>query len=166
MWFKEYVFNVLIQPFHMILYTVLVGAAIKLATTSLVYAVVAIYFLIPAEKLLRKFFGFDNAGTLSAAGSFAGGAVFSAMISKLNRPKPSGPKDGEDKPKNLRKNSGSGVVSADDVLIGGSGGAGGGSDGGSGGQGGRTGWPEAGQGGLRRIRISRWKRKSDKVDQV
>lgn len=163
MWFKEYVFNVLIQPFHMILYTVLVGAAIELATESLVYAVIAIYFLIPAEKLLRKFFGFDNAGTLSAAGSFAGGAVFSAMISKLNRPKPSGPKDGEDKPKNLRKNSGSGVVSADDVLLGGSGG---GSGGGSAGQGDRTRWPEAGQGSLRRIRISRWKRKPDKADQV
>lgn len=115
MWFKEYVFNVIIQPFHLILYTVLVGSAIELATTSLVYAVIAIYFLIPAEKLLRKFFGFDNAGTLSAAGSFAGGAVFSAMISKLNRPKPKGEKE-EEKPKNLRKNS-AGSVKADEVLV-------------------------------------------------
>lgn len=114
MWFKEYLFNVIIQPFHLILYTVLVGAAIELATTSLVYAVIAIYFLIPAEKLLRKFFGFDNAGTLSAAGSFAGGAVFSAMISKLNRPKPKG-EEKEEAPKNLRKNS-SGSVDANKVL--------------------------------------------------
>lgn len=98
MWFKEYVFNVLIQPFHLLIYTVLVGSAIELATTSLIYAVVAIYFVIPAEKLLRKFFGFDNAGTLSAAGSFAGGALFSAMINKINRPKPPEPKEGEEKP--------------------------------------------------------------------
>lgn len=59
----------------------------ELVSASPIYAIVAIGFMIPAEKLLRKFFGFDNAGTLSAAGSFAGGAVFSAMINKLNRPK-------------------------------------------------------------------------------
>ena len=88
MWFKEYIFNLIIQPFHLLLYTILVGTAINLATESLIYAVVAIYFVIPAEKLLRKFFGFDNAGTLSAAGSFAGGALFSAMISRINKPKP------------------------------------------------------------------------------
>lgn len=116
MWFKEYTFNIIIQPFHLLIYTVLVGSAMELAQTHLVYAVVAIYFVIPAEKLLRKFFGFDNAGTLSAAGSFAGGAVFSAMISKLNRPKPKDGKDGEEKPKNLRKNSSSGTVDADNVL--------------------------------------------------
>lgn len=105
MWFKEYVFNVLIQPFHLIIYTVLVGSAIELATTSLIYAVVAIYFIIPAEKLLRKFFGFDNAGTLSAAGSFAGGALFSAMINKINRPKPPEPKEGDEKPPARRSSS-------------------------------------------------------------
>ncbi len=95
MWFKEYIFNLIIQPFHLLLYTVLIGSAIELATSSMIYAVVAIYMLIPAEKLLRKFFGFDNAGTLSAAGSFAGGALFSAMINKINKPKPQEPKDGD-----------------------------------------------------------------------
>ena len=105
MWFKEYIFNLIIQPFHLLLYTILVGTAINLATESLIYAVVAIYFVIPAEKLLRKFFGFDNAGTLSAAGSFAGGALFSAMISRINKPKPQD-KDNEEKPKNMRKSSG------------------------------------------------------------
>lgn len=95
MWFREYIFNVLIQPFHLILYAILVGSAIDLVTTNMIYGVVAIGFLVPAEKLLRKFFGFDNAGTLSAAGSFAGGAMFSAMINKINRPKPpSGGKGG------------------------------------------------------------------------
>lgn len=102
MWFKEYMFNLIIQPFHLILYAVLVGAAIELASESLIYAVVAIYFVTPAEKLLRKFFGFDNAGTLSAAGSFAGGALFSAMINKMNRPKSRDDKDEDDKGKNTR----------------------------------------------------------------
>lgn len=110
MWFKEYTFNLIIQPFHLILYTVLVGTAINLATESLIYAVVAIYFLTPAEKLLRKFFGFDNAGTLSAAGSFAGGALFSAMINKMNRPKPQDKDDDGDKAKNQRRNTRYGAV--------------------------------------------------------
>jgi len=105
MWFKEYMFNLIIQPFHLILYAVLVGAALSLASESLIYAVVAIYFVTPAEKLLRKFFGFDNAGTLSAAGSFAGGALFSAMINKMNRPKPQDKDDEEDKGRNTRRSS-------------------------------------------------------------
>ena len=87
MWFREYVINVLIQPVHLLLYMILVGGAMELVEVNIIYAVVAIGFLIPAEKLIRKFFGFDNAGTLSAAGSFAGGAVFSAAINKLNKSK-------------------------------------------------------------------------------
>lgn len=116
MWFKEYVFNVLIQPFHLVIYTIIVGSAIELATKSLIYAVVAIYFLIPAEKLLRKFFGFDNAGTLSAAGSFAGGALFSAMIQRINRPKPPEPKDEKKEKEKVRKPSRNGSVNADQVI--------------------------------------------------
>ncbi len=124
MWFREYIFNLLIQPFHLLLYTVLVGSAMSLAAVSLPYAVVAIYFLIPAEKLLRKFFGFDNAGTLSAAGSFAGGALFSAMINKMNRPKSPQEKDKDDKPK-VRKPSSRGGVGPDALQVDASGGAGG-----------------------------------------
>ena len=90
MWLREYIFNLLIQPFHLILYTMLVGAAVDLVTASPIYAIVAIGFMVPAEKLLRKFFGFDKAGTLSAAGSFAGGALFTAMINKMNKGGPSG----------------------------------------------------------------------------
>lgn len=89
-----------------------------LARVSLIYSVVALYFLIPAEKLLRKFFGFDNAGTLSAAGSFAGGALFSSMIGKLNRPKPPEPRDDGEKAKNQRKNTSSRLVNADKAILG------------------------------------------------
>lgn len=125
MWFKEYTLNVLIQPVHLLLYSILVGGAMELVSANMIYAVVAIGFMIPAEKLIRKFFGFDNAGTLSAAGSFAGGAVFSAMINKMNRPKPG---DGGDKdaPKPVRKaNSGGGGVDAAATLTGAGSGSGG-----------------------------------------
>ena len=85
MWLKEYVFNLLIQPFHLILYTMLVGSAIEFATENILYAVVAMGFLFQAEKLLRKFFGFDKAGTLDTNGSTLAGMVGMAGINALRR---------------------------------------------------------------------------------
>ena len=90
MWFREYIFNVMIQPFHLLIYTILVGSALSFASQYMIYAIIAMAFLVPAENLLRSFFGFDKATTLSAAGSFAGGALFSTLINKLNRPKSGG----------------------------------------------------------------------------
>ena len=85
MWLKEYVFNLLIQPFHLILYTMLVGSALDFATENILYAVVAMGFLFQAEKLLRKFFGFDKAGTLDTNGSTLAGMVGMAGINALRR---------------------------------------------------------------------------------
>lgn len=154
MWFKEYTLNVLIQPVHLLLYSILVGGAMELVSANMIYAVVAIGFMVPAEKLIRKFFGFDNAGTLSAAGSFAGGAVFSAMINKMNRPKPGGGAGGEKEgPKPVRKsNSGGGGVNATETLTGSSSGAttppsGGGTGGPTPPSGGPTGGPTPPSGG-------------------
>lgn len=90
MWFREYIFNVMIQPFHLLIYTILVGSAMSFASQYMIYGIIALGFIIPAENLLRSFFGFDKAGTLSAAGSFAGGALFSTLINKMNRGKSGG----------------------------------------------------------------------------
>lgn len=60
MWFKEYIFNLLIQPLHLIMYSVLIGSAMSFATENLVYVVMALGFFVPAEKLLRRFFGFEK----------------------------------------------------------------------------------------------------------
>lgn len=161
MWFREYIFNVLIQPFHYLIYTILIGAAVNLVSSSVIYAVVAIGFMLPAEKLMRKFFGFDNSGTLSAAGSFAGGAVFSAIVNKLNRPRPGGRGGagggaGKEAPRQIRKtNTDSGVVNPESTLLGTSGGArpqtrnvaGGTARGTGGGTGGAAGAASAGTGG-------------------
>ncbi len=119
MWVREYVFNVIIQPFHLLIYTVLVGSSVELVADNMIYGIVAIGFLVPAEKLLRKFFGFDNAGTLSAAGSFAGGAVFSSIVNKLNKHQ-GGRNDSDDdssKNRGIRKASSNGI-DADEILIG------------------------------------------------
>ena len=105
MWLKEYIFNLLIQPMHLILYTILVGSAMRFASQNIFYVVIALGFLMPAEKLLRRFFGFEKAQT---PGMFAGPAASALMMTGLNKlmhPKPPkgglGPgggksKDGED----------------------------------------------------------------------
>ena len=77
MWLKEYIFNLLIQPMHLILYTVLIGSAMKLASNNLIYVAIALGFMIPAEKLLRKFFGFEKAST---PGGLIGGPVGPALL--------------------------------------------------------------------------------------
>ena len=82
-WIKEYIFNLLIQPFHLILYTVLVSSAYELAGKNALYALVAIGFMMPAEKLLRKFFGFEKAQTPGALGGAAGAALAMTGLQKL-----------------------------------------------------------------------------------
>ena len=84
-WIKEYIFTALLQPFHLILYSILMGSALGIATTNPIYALLVIAFMGPAEKMLRKFFGFDKAsspGTLSQAGAMFGGAAAFKMLQK------------------------------------------------------------------------------------
>lgn len=75
LWFKEYTMNAIIQPVHLILYTILVSSAMSLAIENPIYAIVAIAFLLPAEKFIKKMFGLDRAESTSALGAFAGGAL-------------------------------------------------------------------------------------------
>lgn len=77
MWFKEYIFNLLLQPMHLILYIVLAGSAMDLVTEHPIYAVVVLGFLLQSEKLVRKFFGFEKAST---TGALASGAFTGAML--------------------------------------------------------------------------------------
>ena len=83
-WLKEYIFNLLIQPLHLILYTVLVSSAFELASTNSIYAIVAIAFLIPAEKLMRSLFGFEKASTPpSLAGAAVGAGLLNTGLQQL-----------------------------------------------------------------------------------
>lgn len=83
MWLKEYIFNLLIQPMHMVLYVMLIGSAIELATVNILYTAVALGFMIPAEKLLRKFFGFEKAQTPGMLAGAAGAALGVTALNKL-----------------------------------------------------------------------------------
>ena len=98
MWLKEYLYNLLLQPFHLLLYTMLVGTALELVTSNMIYAIVAIGFLIPAEKLLRKFFGFEKASTTGAImGGAVGGALAMSAINSLGKLRNLGPSKNKEK---------------------------------------------------------------------
>lgn len=88
-WLKEYVFNALIQPFHLIIYTVFVGSAMDLASTNIIYMIAALAFILPAEKILRKFFGFEKAGA-GTLGALAGGITAGSLLGKLGKGKGGG----------------------------------------------------------------------------
>lgn len=77
-WLKEFIFNALLQPFHLIIYTVFLGSAYEIAVQNPIYAILFLATIFPAEKLLRKMFGFEKSGTagsLGTAASILGGAA-------------------------------------------------------------------------------------------
>ena len=88
LWLKEYLFNLLIQPMHLILYTILIGSAMRFAANNIFYVVIALGFLMPAEKLLRRFFGFEKAQTPGMFGGAAGTALMMSGLSRLMHPRP------------------------------------------------------------------------------
>ena len=82
MWFKEYLFNLLIQPIHLLLYIVLVSSAIELAQTNMIYALVAIGFILQAENFVKQMFGIQGEGGAMAS-NFATGLAFGGIMSRL-----------------------------------------------------------------------------------
>lgn len=82
-WFREYIFNLLIQPIHLLLYFILISSAFTTLGDNYIYSIVAIGFMIPAEKLLRSLFGFEKATTPSMLGGAAATSLMMTGISKL-----------------------------------------------------------------------------------
>ena len=87
MWLKEFAFNAILQPFHLIVYSIFLGSAMNIATNNPIYAILVLAFIGTAEKLLRKFFGFDKASTASGGfiGGFGGAAAFNAVKGVVSR---------------------------------------------------------------------------------
>ena len=93
-WLKEYIFNILMQVIHLLIYFVFVGSAVELAEKNVIYGLVSMGMIIPAEKIIRKMFNIEKAGNesaLSAGGFFEGALAASALnnLSKLGK-KPGG----------------------------------------------------------------------------
>lgn len=83
MWIKEYIFNCLLQPAHLLLYTIFIGSATGLVDTNPVYAIVVLAFFTPAEKFFRRMFGFEKASSIGPLGAATGGALLMSMLNKL-----------------------------------------------------------------------------------
>ena len=117
-WLREYIFNLLIQPFHLLLYTVLVTSAWELAGENALYALVAIGFMTPAEKLLRKFFGFEKAQTPGLLGGAAGAALAMSGLQSLMRfgDKGKNPENDEEEKSDIKFSSADSVKPKDTVL--------------------------------------------------
>lgn len=132
-WFKEYMYNVLIQPLHLLLYTVFIYSAMELMNESVIYAIGAYAYMIAAEKFFKKIFGFDKAPT-GAPGGLANPAVGHAAMRGLDKlagvgPGAKGGKGGKGEnsyktkvPKLASKKPGSGTPASMGGLSGGSGG--------------------------------------------
>lgn len=83
MWLKEYIFNALLQPIHCIIYVVIFGSVMELVTDYPLYGLIALGFMVPAEKFIRKLFGFEKASTVGGFGAMAGTAALMSGIQKL-----------------------------------------------------------------------------------
>ena len=90
-WGKEYIYNVLIQFVHVVIYTAIVGLAFDISKTSTfrggIIALMTLAFLMGAENLVKKMFGFNKAsstGSLlnSTVGQLAAFKVGSALYHK------------------------------------------------------------------------------------
>ena len=85
MWLKEYIGNLLIQPVHLMLYMILISMSFDLAGSNVVYTLVAIGFIMPAEKLIRSMFGLDKAKTPGFLSGAAGAALAMNSMQALNK---------------------------------------------------------------------------------
>lgn len=85
-WLKEYIFNLLIQPFHLLLYIIFVSMAFELSSTNVIYSLVVLGFMVPAEKFLRNMFGFNKSSTSDGLFAGAGGAALAmSAVNSLSK---------------------------------------------------------------------------------
>ena len=85
LWLREYIFNSLLQVVHLFVYCLLVGSSMDFILVNPIYGIVAITFIVPAEKFIRKMFGFDKAETVGTLGAAAGGAAVMSMVNKMKQ---------------------------------------------------------------------------------
>ena len=81
-WFTEFLYQVLIQPFHLLLYIVLIGSAAEIAENNILYGLVCFAVMKPAESFIREMFGFRDKLS-SPLGSLMKAGMARDAISKL-----------------------------------------------------------------------------------
>ena len=83
-WLREYLINSMLPIMHLILYTVFVTSAMELATTMPIYAIFALAFIVPAEKIVRSMFGIKSE-LAPPPGGFATGALAVTALNGLRK---------------------------------------------------------------------------------
>lgn len=78
-WLKEYIANAILPIIHYILYSILVTSAMDLIITVPLYAIFALAFIVPAEKIVKSMFGL-NAKTPPPPGGFITGAMTAKFL--------------------------------------------------------------------------------------
>lgn len=81
-WLKGFVFNILIQPFHCLIYIVFVGSSIMLLQEGYtignsILSIFCLLFIWKAEEIVRKIFSFPN--TSIGTGVMAGAAIMGGL---------------------------------------------------------------------------------------
>ena len=91
-WLKEYIYTILIQPFHCIIYFTFVSTAFKLvvkqaeadysynALSAGILAILCIKFINDAEKIVKKIFGIQDGESKTA---LAAGAVWVLLWQRM-----------------------------------------------------------------------------------
>ena len=132
-------FNALLPVIHILIYTIFVGTAADFAEEHPFYAIACLAFMIPAEKFIRKMFGFDKASTVSPMGAAAGGAMIMNAVNKIGNMGPKTDAKQENKPVRTTGTGGT-------IWKGPSGNSGGGNSGGGNSGGGNSGGGNSGGG--------------------
>ena len=86
MWIKDYIFFMLIQVIHLLIYYIIIGSSLSLANkVNWVFIIIVIGCLVPAEKIVKKMFGFEKSKTLGAMAAGATGALIMNALNKISR---------------------------------------------------------------------------------
>ena len=85
-WFKNFVYNILLQPFHCIIYLALVKTAIDEISaanlSSVVIAIMMVFFMYEAEDIIKEIFHFEGK---SVANTIAQAALFGSAIGLVSK---------------------------------------------------------------------------------
>jgi hypothetical protein len=89
-WIKEFVYGVIIQPFHCILYLVFVSTSINTLNSAqslnfgaVIFAVFCMLSLLKSEEVLRKIFKFDQNASTSLTAGLVSVSMLGAGIGKI-----------------------------------------------------------------------------------
>lgn len=90
-WLKEFVFTVIVQPFHCIMYIVFYGSIMSSldgdGLGNVIFAVASAFFMLKAEDIIRKIFGIqaNNIGNAIGTGAMAISMATSMLKNKSDK---------------------------------------------------------------------------------